>query len=264
VALTRDPPKSVKLAELGPATEIEACVGVPWLRGADQSAADREGRNMPASSYAEWRQRWPALIVERRTAEATELLQRYYATTRKGAPAYSGSQFEAIAALNPDPYSVGPADFSAAAMLSVDIPAQAAIRLLGRDADEITNLLKRIPVDRDIIDVDSDELVTGSAASTLWSVLRRGNDGMGRTRTSKLIAAKRPRLIPIWDSFVEKATGLDTSDCWRQFQSVLTADDYAVWKWLTDLRDLAPNVPTGVSNLRILDVLLWMTVDQQR
>jgi len=45
---------------------------------------------------------------------------------------------------------------------------------------------------------------------------------------------------------------------------VLTAGDDAVWKWLTDVRDLAPNVPTGVSNLRILDVLLWMTVDRRR
>jgi hypothetical protein len=191
-------------------------------------------------------------------------LQRYYATTNSGAPAYSGSQFEAIAARNPDPYSIGPADFIATAMLSVDIPAQAAIRLLGPDADELTDLLKRIPVDRDIIDIDPDELIAGSAASKLWSVLRRGNDGMGRTRTSKLIAAKRPRLIPIWDSFVERATGLDTSDYWRQFQSVLTTDDYAVWEWLTDVRDLATNVPNGVSNLRILDVLLWMTVNRQR
>jgi hypothetical protein len=219
---------------------------------------------MPASSYPEWRQHWPSLIVERRTAEAAELLQRYYATTSKGAPAYSGSQFEAVAALNTDPYSIGPADFIAAAMLSVDIPAQAAIRLLVRDAAEITDLLEQIPVDRDIVDIDPCELIRGSAASKLWSVLRRGTDGMGRTRTSKLLAAKRPRLIPIWDSFVEKATGLDTADYWRQFQRVLTADDHAVWTWLSDLRELAPNVPNDVSNLRILDVLLWMTVDRQR
>lgn len=149
-------------------------------------------------------------------------------------------------------------------MLSVDIPAQAAIRLLVRDAAEITELLKQIPADRDIIDIDPDELMAGSASSKLWRVLRRGTDGMGRTRTSKLIAAKRPRLIPIWDSFVEKATGLDTSDYWRQFESVLIADDNAVWKWLTDVRELTPNVPTGVSNLRTLDVLLWMTAVQQR
>ncbi|MDR3658450.1 MAG: DUF6308 family protein [Mycobacterium sp.] len=210
--------------------------------------------------YEEWRQRWPALIVERCTEEAVPLLQSYYSTSDSGLPAYSGSQFEAMAALNSDPYSIGPADFTAVSMLSVDVPAQSAIRLLGRDADAITELLKQIPIDRDIIDVDSDDLTTESASSKLWQVLRRGRDGLGPTTTSKLIAAKRPRLIPIWDSFVEEATGLDTSDNWCQFQQVLTADGHAIWNWLTEVRDASPAVPATISNLRVLDVLLWMTV----
>lgn len=111
-------------------------------------------------------------------------------------------------------------------------------------------------MDVDIITIDRNDLVPGGPASLLWQLLRRGNDGMGRTRTSKLIAAKRPRLIPIWDSFVEQATGLDTSDYWRQFQAVLAADDCAIWTWLTQIRSAVPNVPAAVSNLRILDVLL--------
>jgi Family of unknown function (DUF6308) len=215
---------------------------------------------MPTAEYEEWRQRWPALVVQRRDDEAAALLQSYYATIDSGLPAYSGSQFEAIAALNGDPYSIGPADFTAVSMLSVDVPAQAAIRLLGRDADEITATLKLIPVDCDIIDVDADDLATGSAASKLWQLLRRGRDGLGPTTTSKLIAAKRPRLIPIWDSFVHQATGLDTGDYWRQFQQVLIADDHAIWNWLTELRENAVNVPAGIPNLRLVDVLLWMSV----
>ncbi|MFC7674131.1 DUF6308 family protein [Mycolicibacterium sp. GCM10028919] len=219
---------------------------------------------MAEFEYTQWRHRWPEAVVQRRTDEAVELLTRYYAVTAAGRPAYSGSRFEAMAALNSDPYSIGPADFTAASMLSVDIPAQAAIRLLSRDASDITALLHRIPVDVDIINIDLDDFVTGGPASLLWQLLRRGNDGMGRTRTSKLIAAKRPRLLPIWDSFVEQATGLDTVNYWRQFQAVLAADDHAIWTWLTQIRSDVPNVPAAVSNLRILDVLLWMTVDQQR
>ncbi|MGE2738040.1 DUF6308 family protein [Mycolicibacterium vaccae] len=192
------------------------------------------------------------------------MLRRYYAIDAAGRPAYSGSQFEAVAALNPDPYSTGPADFVAVSMLSVDVPAQAAIRILDRDAEEITELLHQIPPDVDIIEVDPGELATGAPASSLWSVLRRGKDGIGRTTTSKLIAAKRPRLIPIWDSFVEQATGLDTIDYWRKFQAVLTADDRSIWTWLTEIRSEVPNLPAAVPNLRILDVLLWMSVDQGR
>ncbi len=161
---------------------------------------------MAEFEYTQWRHRWPEVVVQRRTDEAVELLTRYYAVTAAGRPAYSGSQFEAMAALNSDPNSIGPADFTAALMLSVNIPAQAAIRLLSRDANEITALLHHIPVDVDIITIDPNDLVRGGPASLLWQLLRRGNDGLGRTRTSKLIAAKRPRLIPIWDSFVEQAT----------------------------------------------------------
>jgi hypothetical protein len=74
-------------------------------------------------------------------------------------------------------------------------------------------------------------------------------------------AAKRPRLVPIWDSFVEQATGLGTRDYWRRFRQVLTADDRATWNWLGELRPHATNVPKEVSELRLLDVLLWMTVE---
>ncbi|WP_071288957.1 DUF6308 family protein [Mycolicibacterium llatzerense] len=219
---------------------------------------------MTAAQYVEWRQRWPRVVVCKDTVAAAALLQRYYKLNSFGVPNYSGAQFEAMAALNPDPHAIGPADFTAVTMLSVTVPAPAAIRLLGRDADEITDLLQQIPTDTDLVDIDAGELTTGSAVSRLWDVLRRGRDGLGRTKTSKLIAAKRPRLIPIWDSFVEQATGLDTTDYWRQFQRVLTVDDRSIWNWLTELRAHAPNVPANVSNLRILDVILWMAIDQSR
>lgn len=217
---------------------------------------------MDTTDYDEWRQRWPALVVQRRTEEAAELLDEYYATTDAGLPAYSGSQFEAIAALDSNPYSIGPADFTAVSMLSVNVPAQPAIRLLGRDSAKITDLLTLIPLDRDIIDVDPSDLEAGSAASQLWQVLRRG-DGLGPTTTSKLIAAKRPRLIPIWDSFVHQATGLFTVGYWQRFQQVLKADDHAIWTWLTELRQHCTNVPADIPNLRFLDVLLWMTIKRE-
>lgn len=216
---------------------------------------------MTAATYVDWRQRWPAVITQKRTADAAEMLRRYYYVNSRGIPAYSGSQFEAIAAHCSDAYTISAADIVAVSMLSVDVPAQAAIRLLGRDAAEITALLREIPVDSDIVDVEAEELASGSAASRLWDVLRSGRDGLGPTTTSKLIAAKRPRVIPIWDSFVQEATGLDTIDYWRRFQRVLTVDDHAVWNWLTELRR---EVPSSVSALRVLDVLLWMSITQKR
>ncbi|MEO3757306.1 DUF6308 family protein [Mycobacterium sp. B14F4] len=205
--------------------------------------------------------RWPKVVVHCQTDVAVDLLQRYYAQDDSGKPRYTGARFEAMAALNDDPHTLGPADFVAVSMLSVNVPPEAAIRLLGPDAAIISSLLKQVPSDQDIVDVQPRLLATESPAGKLWAVLRGGKDGLGRTTTSKLLAAKRPRLIPIWDSFVEHATGFDTRDYWRRFQEVLNADDRYIWKWLSELQSLASNVPATVRELRILDVLFWMSVE---
>lgn len=64
-------------------------------------------------NYVEWRQRWPKVVVSRQTSEAVDLLQRYYASFDGDKPRYTGACFEAVAALNDDPDSLGPADFVA-------------------------------------------------------------------------------------------------------------------------------------------------------
>ncbi|MEE6139841.1 DUF6308 family protein [Mycobacterium sp. 050128] len=212
-------------------------------------------------SYPEWRQSWPDLIVRTQTDAAVDRLQRYYEVDDKGRPRFTGSRFEEMAALNTDPNTLGPADFLAVSMLSVNVSAEAAIRLLGRDAALISELLGQLPVDVDIVDVDPHVLRGDSPAGRLWDVLRQARDGLGPTTTSKLLAAKRPRLLPIWDSFVAEATGLGTVGSWWKFQYVLNDDARSVWNWLGQLRALASNVPDSIPELRILDVLLWMSVE---
>jgi hypothetical protein len=188
----------------------------------------------------QWRRSWPDLIVHRQTDKALDYLQKYYSAYDDGQPSYTGSYFESMAALNSDPNRLGPEDFLAVSMLSVSVPAAAAIRLLGTDASTITGLLGEVPHDVDIIDANPQALSADSPAGRLWDVLRRGRDGLGPTTTSKLLAAKRPRLLPIWDSFVEQATGLSTIGYWSTFQSVLADDHRLVWEWLKGLRHLRP------------------------
>ncbi|OBJ98366.1 DUF6308 family protein [Mycobacterium sp. 1245852.3] len=210
--------------------------------------------------YPEWRQSWPELIVRTQTDHAVDFLQRYYAVDGD-TPRFTGSRFESMAALNDDPNTLGPEDFLAVSMLSVSVPATAAIRLLGPDATRVSELLSQIPVDVDIVDADSQIFCAESPLGRLWDLLRQSRDGLGPTTTSKLLAAKRPRLVPIWDSFVEQATGLGPLGSWWRFQYVLNDDQRCVWDWLGGVRQLATNVPDSVSELRILDVLLWMSVE---
>lgn len=213
-------------------------------------------------SYPEWRQSWPELIVRTQTDAAVDFLQQYYAADGEK-PRYTGSRFELMAGLSDDPNALGPADFLAVSMLSVKVPAAAAIRLLGPDAARVGELLRQIPVNVDIVDADPQTFHEESPVGRLWDLLRESRDGLGPTTASKLLAAKRPRLVPIWDSFVEQATGLGPLGSWWRFQYVLNEDQRHVWKWLGELRPLAPNVPQSVSALRLLDVLLWMSVEGQ-
>ena len=215
--------------------------------------------------YAEWRTRWPKVVTECDTQAAAGLVKEYYSTMPSGRQKYSGSQFEAIAARNPDLNSIDTADIVAVSMLSVDVPGPAALRLLSSHAAvTITQLLSLIP-NCDIIDADPAQLAPGvGAASELWRLLKTdptwGKDRIGKTTASKLMAVKRPKLIPVWDSNVEKATGLGTDDYWRQFQQVLLDDDKRIWHWLNDIRPQVPELPDDVSTLRLLDVILWMLV----
>jgi hypothetical protein len=214
-------------------------------------------------SYPEWRQTWPKIIVRTETGAAVDYLERYYAVDAKHKPHFTGSRFEAFAGRSDDPNAFGPWDFLAVSMLSVDVPAEAAIRLLERDAGNVQKSLSQIPADVDIVDVEVQTLLGNSPAGHLWDVLRQGRDRLGPTTTSKLLAAKRPRLLPIWDSFVGEATGLGTIGYWWKFQYVLNDDHRLIWNWLGELRGLASNAPDSVSELRILDVLLWMSVESR-
>jgi hypothetical protein len=144
---------------------------------------------MSANSYPEWRQSWPGMIAQTQTDAAVDCLQRYYALDGRGRPRFTGSRFEEMAALNADPNTLGPADFLAVSMLSVNVPAEAAIRLLGRDAALISELLGQLPSDVDIVDVDPQILGGDSPAGRLWDALRQARDGLGPTTTSKLLAA---------------------------------------------------------------------------
>ncbi len=216
--------------------------------------------------YTAWEKDWPKAVVDCDTSTALKLLSDYYGSRPDGTPSYTGARFEAVAALNPNPYTLGPADFVAVSLLSVNVPKEAVIRLLRPDTQaEISRLLSQIRPDIDIVDCSPDRLIGHSPAGRLWKLLRGEydgvRDGVGRTTTSKLIAVKRPRLIPIWDSFVQRATDLDTADYWREFQTVLLDQDRRIWKWLASLKSQVSGLPEEVSTLRILDVLLWMWVE---
>jgi hypothetical protein len=80
---------------------------------------------------------------------------------------------------------------------------------------------------------------------------------MGGTTVSKLMAAKRPHLVPIYDSVVSNALDLSLSDSWSMWQHFMRQD----WSALcAKIRETADEVGGDhLSDLRVIDIVVWMT-----
>jgi hypothetical protein len=174
---------------------------------------------------------------------ATEDLATYFTT-------YTGRWFEHFSARS-DPNHLDANDIAACAALSVELNGKTVDGLMSRVTD-IDTLLADCP-DRATQLWDIDPSSSGYTALTELYELVRTINGMGPVRTSKLLASKRPHLVPIRDSVVE--TLLGAGDQWWAPWRTVVAD--------ADLRDLVESltpdtVPVGTSVLRRLDVVLWM------
>jgi hypothetical protein len=144
-------------------------------------------------------------------------------------------------------------DLVAVTMLAVEVPAHTALGLLsGPEGRAVTSQLRAIPRLQRLGGVDVEELYDPeNPANQLWELLG-SMKGMGRTTRSKLMARKRPHLIPVWDSVIGEAMGT-RDDHWRWTHEIATEHAHT----LAAIRREA-GVASGVSLLRILDVTLWM------
>ncbi|MEU7488091.1 DUF6308 family protein [Streptomyces sp. NPDC042319] len=192
--------------------------------------------------------------------QAVTGLRRYFGIDLQlGAVAFTGSRFDHLAGGGDRPATadvVTADDLIAVETLSVRIPAQVALDLLeGTLGDRLSELLSRIPRDVDMAHAEVATLATGSPADTAWRLL---NDqvGIGWVSAGKLLARKRPRLLPVYDQVVRCILGRPQS-FWLDLHAALQADDHHLHRELKALRRSA-GLPETVSALRVCDVVLWM------
>src|SRR5699024_10431972 len=115
----------------------------------------------------------------------------------------------------------------------------------------------QIPVEVDMAHADPSLLAPGSPADLLWSRLRELHR-FGPTTTSKLMARKRPRLIPVYDSVIRRAFQMNGSGAqWTFWHESLTAHDRSLHEYLLSLRAEA-GLADDISALRVLDIVVWM------
>ena len=189
-----------------------------------------------------------------------EALAKYFSTEGKG---YTGSQFELIISES-DSSRFTERDFVALSTLNVDVPARAALWIMSPEGQAQTSaLLEGIPNGVDIWKPEVENAFADDGKlQQLWDCLGKANwpaaasgGGLGgSTKRSKLIAAKRPRLVPVLDRVV-KDTLPKSDNYWRAFQAALRDESCRESLTLATNHDC---VPSGVSLLRRIDIVIWM------
>lgn len=145
-------------------------------------------------------------------------------------------------------------DLVAVTLLSVRVSGAGARMLLGERREEFGALLTAVGPDRDLAD-EKDEMTPASPVWQLEEALRTV-PSVGRTTASKLIARKRPRLYPIYDSVVAQV--LRTERAYLEpTRSALRADGLRLHTRLLALRDAA-GLENTVPAVRVLDMIAWM------
>lgn len=192
-------------------------------------------------------------------AEGATFLKEYYTDGN-----YTGSHFESIGAQAGTEHVFTAADLYSVLTLSVDVPAQAGIAILGQEASAFNELLEQIPnvAIGALSESEFEErLGVESRAMELWNLLRRNRPGdsrwgLGPTTTSKIMARKRPHLIPIEDSGVDRVGERGRGDSWRLWWEAFQNEGDYLEERSTKLR--AAIGRPELSTLTVFDVMLWM------
>ncbi len=204
----------------------------------------------PEGSYSQFTEALLGFFTSDDGAAAADSIGRYFDEH------YTGSQFELL--VDEDPNHITAKDIVAVSMLGVDIPAAVSVWLLSDEGQDEANLhLAEVPAGIDLWEEPS-LLAPDGHLQALWDLLASGcwpthkfNNYMGPTKISKLLAAKRPRLVPVTDSVVIKM--LPSPGHWDDFASAL--GDPTV---RSTIERATSKAPAHLSLLRRIDIVIWM------
>lgn len=174
--------------------------------------------------------------------------------------AFEGNLLERIGQNHPTRITID--DLLAITMLDVSANPR-GIRRLIYDADvsrKITEFLDDIPLDMDIWDAPNEVLGPDGSAQKLWRYLKKPGTRISKVTAGKLLARKRPQLIPIVDKVIKRIIQVSAADEWEFFATYLSPPQRR--QRLTAL--MPGGLDPGVSILRLLDVALWMWGSQSK
>ena len=196
-----------------------------------------------------------ALLDGKKTVDS---VARYYFGSR---PKFTGRHFESLGGGGDRPgveNEFTAEDLVAVSLLSVNIPGEAALEILETQSEELNGLLSQIPCGVTIWEAKPSVIDDKSSeAAFLWHKLVH-IPGVAWVTANKLLARKRPHLLPVYDRVVKAALQPKKGDFWIPLRnSLLVNDDEAIAR-LEEIR-----VGAGLNDdhplLRVMDVAIWMT-----
>lgn len=187
-------------------------------------------------------------------------LRRYFGIgLPPGQAAFTGSRFEQLAGGGDRPEiadQVTAEDLVAVQTLSVTVPAEVALDLLeGELGAELSDLLRQVPTGVELADAAEAEVRPGSPAFRAWQLLE-AQPGVGWVIAGKVLARKRPHLLPVYDRVVRCALG-SPRPYWLALHAALRENGRALHRELLTLARAA-GVPETIGALRVCDVVVWM------
>ena len=196
---------------------------------------------------------------------AIGLTQRYLAAGAGGRARYSGAYFERIGGGGDRPETscmFTAEDLLAVTMLSVRIERYHALEILHYRARDLNDLLCQIPTDLGLQDPRAAaHIAKDGPAWRLWDAIcdiepRPEDNRIGPVAAGKLLARKRPRLLPVYDSRIKKVLGRPRLDnqWWHDLHDLLV-NDLSLVQELEAVRNRAG--ADHMSLIRVFDVMCW-------
>jgi hypothetical protein len=201
-----------------------------------------------------------SIVRGERRDDSVRAIRRYFErpSTRNGQIGFTGRRFERFEGGGDRPEIrdvIAPADVLAVTLLGVEHGVgRVSIAIIEDKHNEITDLLSRIPVTA-LHEVAYDVISPDSAAWRLWALLCTAGGEHRSVTACKLLARKRPALLPVFDAVVAAQLG-KPRDIWRCY-----------WTWFNDEPSRVDDAEAlradvggvnDISLLRCLDVALWM------
>jgi len=165
---------------------------------------------------------------------------------------FAGDSFDLLGDNPPDLITFD--DLLATSLLDISWRPQ-AIRVLIAETAHVAVDLAAIPSDLDLWAADS---ATLAATTTLHEWLDKLH-GVGPTIASKLMARKRPRLVPVHDDVVQRAIAPPKGQFWVTLAEALTEPALR-----DEIEALRPVGADSISLLRLLDIAIWMRHSRSR